>query len=205
MTVETLLQTLACRGIELKPEPSGRPAIIARPASRLTDEDRAAIRAHKPQLLTLLAPQSDADTKSAASATADNAASEALAVLARLKGYTLPCGRMAAARATVERLRPLLSTPALDPAAALDALQAVEAELSALGGVYDLELANAIGLVNGAFPGTQLQWPFHDPRPSIPSTAGGVSRRSRVSLACRCGFKPRPGGPVCGPTWPTRA
>lgn len=149
----TLLENLTHRGVRLTPEP---PKLIAEPSSLLTDEDRAAIRAHKPQLLALLAPQPAADAKPAAPAAADDPASEALAVLARLKGYTLPSGRMAAARATVERLRPLLTVPDLDPVAALAALQAVEAELTALGGAYDPDLADAIGVVSNAFPGARL-------------------------------------------------
>ena len=44
----------------------------------------------------------------------------------------------------------------LDPAAALVALRAVEAELSALGGFYDPQLCNIIGLVKSDFPGALL-------------------------------------------------
>ena len=55
----------------------------------------------------------------------------------------------------MDRLRPLLAVPELDPAAALAALQAVEAALTALGGAYDPDLADAIGLVDGVFPGAR--------------------------------------------------
>jgi hypothetical protein len=69
---------------------------------------------------------------------------------------------MPAARAIAERLRPLLVVPELDTAAALAALQAMEAELTALGGSYEPDLASAVGLVSGVFPGTRLiqfqQW-----------------------------------------------
>jgi len=44
----------------------------------------------------------------------------------------------------VERLCPLLSVPELDPAEALTALQATEAELTTLGGAYDPDPADAI-------------------------------------------------------------
>jgi hypothetical protein len=107
-------------------------------------------------LLALLAVTPQADTKPAPIPSANDPASQALGILARLKGYTLPEGRMAAACAIALRLRPLLAAPELDPGAALAALQATEAELTALGGIYDSDLADAIGLVNGAFPGTQL-------------------------------------------------
>jgi hypothetical protein len=38
----------------------------------------------------------------------------------------------------------------------LVALQAVEAELTGLGGAYDPELAYKIGLIQGTFPGARL-------------------------------------------------
>ncbi len=108
------------------------------PRRALTTELVEQARAHKSGLFAV--------------ATAD----EALAVLQRLKTFTLPAGRMPAARAVAERLRPLLAVPALDPAEALAALKTTEAELTALGGVYEPELAEAIGLVNGVFPRTRL-------------------------------------------------
>jgi hypothetical protein len=53
MTPAELLQSLAGRGITLSVEGEG---LRARPASRLTAEDRAAVQAHKPALLAMLRP-----------------------------------------------------------------------------------------------------------------------------------------------------
>jgi hypothetical protein len=50
----------------------------------------------------------------------------------------------------------LPAAPELHPAEALAALKTTEAELTALGGSYDPDLAAAIGLVNGVFPGARL-------------------------------------------------
>jgi len=83
-------------------------------------------------------------------------ADAALTVLYRLRAYTLPGGRMPAAYAIVNWLRPLLTTPDLDPAQALAALGAVETELTALGGEFDAELARAIGLTTAVYSGTRL-------------------------------------------------
>jgi hypothetical protein len=83
-------------------------------------------------------------------------ASEALAILKHLKGYTLPEGRIPAARAISERLRPLLAGPELDPTEALATLRTAEGELTALGAIPDPELANAVSLVTAAFPGAGL-------------------------------------------------
>jgi hypothetical protein len=63
---------------------------------------------------------------------------------------------MPAAREIVDRLRQVIAVPDLDTAEALSVLQAMEAELTALGGAYDPDLADAIGLVGAAFPGAQL-------------------------------------------------
>ncbi len=135
MDAQALVQDLTSRGIKLVPNGS---KLTVQPASRLTNQDREAIREHKPALLAL--------------ATAD----QALALLNRLKTYTLPAGRMPAARAIVERLRPLLEASDLDPAAALTTLQSIETELTALGAAPDRELAEAVGLVTLAFPGARL-------------------------------------------------
>jgi hypothetical protein len=126
----TLLENLTRRGVRLTPKP---PKLIAEPSSLLTDADRAAIRAHKPRLLALLAVPPQADTKPAPIPSANDPASQALGILARLKGYTLPEGRMPAARTIARRLRPLLTLRELDPAAALAALQATEAEFDGAG------------------------------------------------------------------------
>ena len=52
MTAENVLQDLSLRGIELIPDGD---ALLVWPASRITDSDRAAIRATKSELLKLLA------------------------------------------------------------------------------------------------------------------------------------------------------
>jgi hypothetical protein len=135
LDAQALVQDFTGRGIKLIPNGS---KLTVQPASRLTIEDREAIREHKPALL--------------AWAIAD----QALALLNRLKTYTLPAGRMEAARAIADRLRPLVAASELDPAAAFAALTVVEGDLTALGGAPDTELADAIGLVNHAFPGARL-------------------------------------------------
>ena len=149
----SLLKNLTARGIRLTPDP---PKLIAEPSSLLTQDDRELIRSLKAQLLTLLEPALAIDAKPTSTpADTDDPAGAALSLLERLRGYSLPAGRMPAARAMVERLRPLLGGPELDPAASLAALKALEAELTASGGHYDPELADLIGLLD-AFPGSQL-------------------------------------------------
>jgi hypothetical protein len=51
MTVQTLIATLNARGVQLMLDGDG---LVAKPASKLTDADREAIRAHKTELLRLL-------------------------------------------------------------------------------------------------------------------------------------------------------
>jgi len=52
-TVESLIASLTARGIRLEPDGD---ALIARPASKLTDADREAIRAHKAALFARIRP-----------------------------------------------------------------------------------------------------------------------------------------------------
>jgi hypothetical protein len=80
-----------------------------------------------------------------------DAAGTALTLLARLKGYTLPSGRMPVIRDLAKRMRGLV-----DMAEILDALRDFERELIAQGGVYDTELAAAVGIVQSTFPGARL-------------------------------------------------
>jgi F0F1-type ATP synthase membrane subunit b/b' len=63
MMAVTLLDDLARRGVRLWPE-GGK--LIAEPADRLTDADRAAIRAAKPALLAHLRAQADSTAAEAA-------------------------------------------------------------------------------------------------------------------------------------------
>jgi hypothetical protein len=51
MTAQALVATLVARGVRLIPDGDG---LVAKPASRLTEADRQAIRTHKPDLLRLL-------------------------------------------------------------------------------------------------------------------------------------------------------
>lgn len=80
-------------------------------------------------------------------------AEKALELLARLKGYTLPSGRMPVVRALAEQLEAFKNAA---PETILRKLESFEAQLIALGGAYDPELAEVIGLVNDAFPGSRL-------------------------------------------------
>ncbi len=51
MNAQDIVETLAARGVTLIPDATG---LVAKPASRLTDADREAIRTHKADLLRLL-------------------------------------------------------------------------------------------------------------------------------------------------------
>jgi hypothetical protein len=151
MNARVLVADFSRRDIRIIPDGDG---LIVEPASMLTEADRQAIRAHKGELLTLLTAQLTKATTTSGATT--NSADEALAILARLKGYILPSGRMLAARVIVERLRPLLATPQLEFAESLAALQKVEAELLTLGGRYDQKLAGAVELVTTEIPDARL-------------------------------------------------
>jgi hypothetical protein len=78
-------------------------------------------------------------------------ADAALELLKRLKGYTLPAGRMPAARGLALRMRALP-----DPERILNALQNFERELIALGGEHDRKLGEAVAAVLSTFPGARL-------------------------------------------------
>ncbi|MGO9056245.1 MAG: hypothetical protein ACLQU2_02490 [Candidatus Binataceae bacterium] len=80
----------------------------------------------------------------------------ALTIVRRLRGYVLPAGRMAAARAIAARLRPLLASADLDLADTVRLLIEVEDELTRLGGRFDAELAEAIEVLTRTFPGSKL-------------------------------------------------
>jgi hypothetical protein len=76
---------------------------------------------------------------------------QALVLLAKLRGYTLPAGRMPVAREMAQRLRGLE-----DPREIAEALGKFEAELIALGGEYDPQLVAAVEAVSQVFPGVRL-------------------------------------------------
>jgi len=149
MSANTLLEELNVLDIQV--ELLGNGNLYVAPRSKLTDTLIERIRAAKPHLVQMLAAKDLQPPVVAYDPT-----SEALAILLRLKAFTLPTGRMPAARAIVEGLRVLLAKTNFDPVEALAALQAVENELAALGGAYDPMLADAIVPIVHAFPGAEL-------------------------------------------------
>lgn len=176
MDAHTLLSNLRNRGIRLTGDGE---KLTAEPASRLSDSDRAAIRQSKSDLLRILsknAATSPPGKPDAVGTRQDvmplpivrpavraiieserddreplDTARMALALLARLKGYTLPSGRMAVIRELAERMRGLADTTAI-----LSALRDFERKLIDLGGEYDAELADAVGIVKSTFPEARL-------------------------------------------------
>ena len=150
MTPQGLLAEAARRGIELYPD--GHTIRYRGPKTALADL-KPKLAAHKGELLTLLRAAQDRI-----------AAGNALAHLQRLKTYTLPAGRMAAAREIAWRCGERLMVWANgepadltdDPIRILHALQDIERELVALGGAPDPELADAIKGVTDTFPGATL-------------------------------------------------
>jgi hypothetical protein len=118
--------------------------IVARPKGATPPELREAVKAMKAELLQTL-PGGRADKASV------DPAEMALGLLARLRGYTLPSGRMPVARDLAERMRGLTDTATI-----LSSLRDFEREMVALGGKYDPELTEAVEMVQGAFPGARL-------------------------------------------------
>ena len=147
MTPQALLTEAARRGIELYLD--GQTIRYRGPKTALADL-KPMLAAHKGELLTLLC--------------AEQERAEARALLKRLKTFTLPAGRMPAARMIAERCSARLVQAhdgepvdeADDPASFLAVLQDIERELIALGGFPDPELAGAIGAVEASFPGACL-------------------------------------------------
>jgi len=118
--------------------------IVARPKGTTPPKLREAVRAMKAELLQTL-PEARDDEEPV------DAAKTALALLARLKGYTLPSGRMPVIRDLAKRMRGLADTAAI-----LHALRDFERELIALGGEYDRELAGAMAMVERVLTGARL-------------------------------------------------
>lgn len=150
--VTEILVELRVRGVRIEPRPHGGVSLVP---ARLIDPDLLdRIRAHKAELLVTLRVEHYRTT-----------ADKALALLNRLKTYTLPAGRMPAARLLAERLGaamvrwedggPVSDVPD-DPAVILRALQGFEGELIALGGAPDPELTKAVAMVERSFPGARL-------------------------------------------------
>jgi hypothetical protein len=140
MTLAPLLVELKHRHVRLMIRGSG--LRLVGPAEAITPDLVDSIRAVKPSLLDYLRDEHERRT-----------ADRALSLLNRLKTYTLPTGRMPAARVLAERLRPLAEA---DAEAILAALEAFERELVELGGQPDPELLEAVEAVEGVFPGTRL-------------------------------------------------
>lgn len=118
--------------------------IVARPKGATPPKLREAVRAMKAELLRTL-PEARDDSEPV------DAARTALALLARLKGYTLRSGRMPVIRDLAKRVRGLADTASI-----LHVLRDLECELIAHGGEYDRELAEATAVVERAFPGARL-------------------------------------------------
>jgi hypothetical protein len=133
MEIQSLLENLKARGIRLS---TNGQRVVVEPASRLTDQDREAIRAAKPELLRAL--------------------SDPMEILARLKGYVLPAGRMETARIIVQQLEPLLKVPELDQGECCHMLRAIESDLVKSGAVFEPDLAAAVQTVSDFFPGAKL-------------------------------------------------
>jgi TubC N-terminal docking domain len=136
MNAEALLTEFRARGIRVEPRPDGRLRLT--PKDRLTPELIEQARRLKPEILNRL--QID----------------QALAAVGRLKALILPAGRMPAARAIVELLKPLLDSPDIDPPETLACLQAVESELIAMGAEPDPELAETLAMVQRTFPAAKF-------------------------------------------------
>ncbi len=77
----------------------------------------------------------------------------ALALLGRLKCYTVPAGRMLVALGLARRLETLKYAA---PDEILTALEDFERQLISIGGAPDSELAAAVVTVERSFPGTRL-------------------------------------------------
>jgi hypothetical protein len=81
-------------------------------------------------------------------------ANEALELLHRLKGYTLPAET--SLTHVRELVRKVLCGVPTEPAPMLNALQTLEGDLIDLGGAYDPELAETISMIQRALPGARL-------------------------------------------------
>ena len=130
MTAVALMHELERRHV--RPEIADDGIKLIGPRSAFTPDLVEQARAHKPALLAVV--------------TAD----EALALLQRLKTFTVPARRMAVVNQLVAALAPFAR--ASDSAALLGALRDFERELITLGGAPDPELAQAVGLVTATFP-----------------------------------------------------
>ena len=142
MSAIAILEEFERRGVQLGVE-AGR--IIARPLSVIPPDLRKAAAEHKPELVEAIV------------------ADEALALLNRLKCFTLPARRIPAARVIAERCAARLprwedGKPVFelnDPVRILEVLREIEGGLIALGGTPD-PLIEGVEMVKRTFPGSRL-------------------------------------------------
>jgi len=129
--------------------------LVVEPASKLTNQDRQLIRQHKIALMNVLVAQRAGIPRSRVLSEnndeAIEAAGDALMLLARLRGYMVPGGRMPVVRELALRLRNLD-----EPFAILNALRVFESELIGLGGKCDDDLVETLALVKRSLPGALL-------------------------------------------------
>jgi hypothetical protein len=155
VTVLELLDEAARRGIELYPD--GNFVRYRGPKTAVADL-KAKLAANKVKLLVhLRAKQEEAKIDRLVRADAeqeDTPADKALALLDRLRCYTLPSGSMAVVNQLADVLAPFAR--ATEPAAILSALRDFEHELIALGGAPDPHVDEAFGMVERSFPGACL-------------------------------------------------
>jgi hypothetical protein len=104
----------------------------------------------KNEISSFAPPPEPCDISPAAAA---DPATEALELLARLRCYCLPSGRMPVVRGLAERLK---AVQGADAETILHALQGFERKLIALGGRPDPALAQTVELVQRVFPGARV-------------------------------------------------
>ena len=148
----SLIANFTRRGIALRPMGD---RLVVEPASKLTNQDRQLIRQHKIALMNVLVAQRAGIPRSRVLSEnndeAIEAAGDALMLLARLRGYMVPGGRMPVVRELALRLRNLD-----EPFAILNALRVFESELIGLGGKCDDDLVETLALVKRSLPGALL-------------------------------------------------
>lgn len=139
-----LMQELAAAGVRVEARPGGR--LHLSPKAKLTPDLIERVRAAKPSILECLRARAGAiDNRTVAD--------KCLAIIARLRCYTIAGELMPVVRMLAETLTPLAAS---DPDAILIALQDLERELISLGAAADPVLADAVAMVAGGFPGAKL-------------------------------------------------
>jgi len=148
-----ILSELRERGVRVEARPGGK--LYLTPTGNLTPQLIERVRQHKAQILSALTqpsePASPPATAPVPPLPESSEAVLALAQLERLKGYTLPAGRIPAIREIAERM-----TGLTEPADIFLALQRLEDELIGQGGRFDPELAATFSDVERSFPDARL-------------------------------------------------